>query len=70
MIGVFNMLKLTINQFEKKRLLFYAEQTLSESLHWGDGAVIIPEEQILLDAIKENCITLVISFHFLCSLLP
>ncbi len=48
------MFKLTINQFEKKRLLFYADQTLSESLHWGGGAVIIPEEQILLDAIKES----------------
>ncbi len=48
------MLKLTINQFEKKRLLFYADQTLSESLHWGNGAVIILEEQILLNAIKES----------------
>ena len=48
------MFKLTINEIEKIRLLFYADQTLNESLHWGGGAIIIPEEQILHDSIKES----------------
>ena len=45
---------LKISQTDKKRLLFYADQTISESLHWGNGAIIIPDEQILYDAIKET----------------
>ncbi|MDD5066783.1 MAG: hypothetical protein PHF84_07015 [bacterium] len=46
------MFELSINSTEKLRLLFYAEHVLYEQSHWGDGDVIIPEEQFLYEQIK------------------
>lgn len=48
------MLKLIVNSIEKKRLLYYAEHSLFEKAHWGDGEVLVPEERILLDQFKSR----------------
>lgn len=43
-----------VNKLEKKRLLYYAEQVLFESSHWGDGDAFVPEEKLLLDQFKND----------------
>ena len=47
------MFTLRINEIEKERLLSYAEYTLRDKLHWGDGEIITAVEQILYDSIEE-----------------
>jgi hypothetical protein len=48
-----NMFELIFNDLEKRKLLLYASHTLRDTLHWGDGEVIVPEEQILEQKIQE-----------------
>jgi hypothetical protein len=40
---------LALDSIERKRVLYYSEQSLSEKSHWGDGDFLIPEEQNILD---------------------
>lgn len=41
-----------VQSTENSRMLYYAEKTLFDQSHWGDGEIIIPEEQFLYDQIK------------------
>jgi hypothetical protein len=45
------MLSFRVNELEKRRLLSYATSSMHDQLHWGDGEIIIPEEQILQEKI-------------------
>ncbi len=47
------MIELRLNSVEKRRLLGCADNTIFDKLHWGNGEVIIPEEQILYEMIKK-----------------
>jgi hypothetical protein len=57
------MFELKFNDLEKQRLLFYASHTMRDSLHWGDGEVIIPEEQILEQKIQKTEYKLTLEFE-------
>ena len=46
------MFEIPVNPSEKRRLITYAEHVLFEQSHWGDGDMIIPEEQFLYDEFK------------------
>jgi len=46
------MITITINESEKKRLIFYAENEL-QSGHWGSSGIEIPQEKILNDKISK-----------------
>ncbi len=47
------MIKLRVNALEVKQLLIWAENTISGG-HYGDHNVILPEERITLDKLKNN----------------
>ena len=47
------MFKIKFNELEKRRLLSYAGHSMRDQLHWGDGEIIIPEEQILQQKITD-----------------
>jgi hypothetical protein len=36
------------SEFEKKRLLFWANENINEAYHWGDGSAYLPEEDMIL----------------------
>jgi len=57
------MFKFKFNELEKRRLLSYASQSMRDNLHWGDGEVIIPEEQILEQKIQEAEYKLTLDFE-------
>jgi hypothetical protein len=57
------MFDLHFNELEKERLLSYASHTIRDKLHWGDGEVIIPEEQILEQRIQETEYHLTLDFE-------
>ena len=57
------MFELNFNELEKERLLSYASQSMRDNLHWGDGEVIIPEEQILEQKIQETEYKLALDFN-------
>lgn len=46
------MIAITINESEKKRLLYYAENEL-RSGHWGSSDIEIPQEKVLHDKINK-----------------
>ncbi len=48
------MYKLNLGKFEKVRLIFYSEHAVSDKFHWGDGDMVIPEEENLIDQIKNG----------------
>lgn len=48
------MFEISVSPSEKRRLVIYAEHTLFEQSHWGDGDMIIPEEQFLYDEFKSD----------------
>ncbi len=41
------MIQITVNDLEKERLKNYADYSLYESKHWGNGKLFIHEENIL-----------------------
>ena len=57
------MFDFKLNELEKRRLLSYASQSMRDNLHWGDGEVIIPEEQILEQKIQESEYKLTLDFE-------
>lgn len=57
------MFTLNINELEKRRLLSYACHSMRDQLHWGDGEIIIPEEQILEKKIKDAENLLILDFE-------
>ena len=57
------MFELKFNELEKERLLAYASQSLRDNLHWGNGEVIVPEEQILEQKIQETEYKLALDFE-------
>ena len=57
------MFKLEFHELEKRRLLSYADHSMRGHLHWGDGEILIPEEQILLQKIREAEDTLTLDFE-------
>ncbi len=56
------MIGLNINSMERKRMMHYAEHSLFEKAHWGDGEVLIPEEKMLYDQLKEETEKLELTF--------
>jgi hypothetical protein len=54
---------LKLNELEKRRLLSYASHSIRDQLHWGDGEIIIPEEQILQQKITETEDRLTLDFE-------
>ena len=57
------MFKLKIHELEKRRLLSYADHSIRDQLHWGNGEVIIPEEQILQQKITDAEDKLMLDFE-------
>ena len=57
------MFKLKIHELEKRRLLSYADHSIRDQLHWGNGEVIIPEEQILQQKITDAEEKLMLDFE-------
>ena len=57
------MFKLKFNELEKRRLLSYAGHSMRDQLHWGDGEIIIPEEQILQQKITDAEDKLTLNFE-------
>lgn len=57
------LFKLKFHELEKRRLLSYADHSMQGQLHWGDGEIIIPEEQILLQKIREAEDSLTLDFE-------
>jgi hypothetical protein len=47
------LFELKLMELEKSRLLSYANHSMRDQLHWGDGEIIIPEEQILQQKITD-----------------
>ena len=57
------MFKIEFHELEKRRLLSYEDLSVRGQLHWGDGEIIIPEEQILLQKIREAEDSLTMNFE-------
>jgi len=57
------MFELNFNELEKGRLVSYASHSIRDKLHWGDGEIIIPEEQILEQKIQETKYKLMLDFE-------
>jgi hypothetical protein len=57
------LFNLKFNELEKRRLLSYASHSMRDQLHWGDGEIIIPEEQILQQKITDAEDKLILDFE-------
>lgn len=48
------MMIIKTTNIEKGRILFYAEQYLSDKSHWGDSEIALPEEENLISQCQNN----------------
>lgn len=46
--------RLSLTDFEKKRILEWANYVIENSLHWGNGAAMLPEEEIIIKKLKSS----------------
>jgi len=56
------MYKLHLTKTEKTRIKYYLQRTLYDKLHWGNGEVIISEENDLINQINSDAKILKINF--------